>query len=120
MIPLKPAERSIPSALLFGSAAAAFSNITIAFVLRQQKVKKPMEILRDEPGNSSAMLMSRSGNVISFVLAESLTLLGMVLKFLGAEWRVAGIFFAAGLILTLLWYPRMGLPVSASAPPPLA
>jgi cytochrome c oxidase assembly factor CtaG len=92
MIQLKPAERSIQSALWFGFAAVAFRNITIAFVPRQQKVQKPMEILRDEPGNSSALLMWRSGNVISFVLAESLTFRGMVLKFLGAEWRVAGIF----------------------------
>jgi len=46
-------------------------------------------------------------------------LFGVVLKFLGVRWTVAGLFFAFGLVLLVLWMPRLELypSANASAPP---
>ena len=48
----------------------------------------------------------RAGNVLSFTFAESIMLLGVVLKFLGERWSIVAIFFAAGLLMLLLWAPK--------------
>ncbi len=44
--------------------------------------------------------------MLSFCIAETITLFGLVLKFLGFDWNTAAIFFAAGMLLLLLWMPR--------------
>jgi hypothetical protein len=82
------------------------SDIAIASVLRTRYISTSAEILRAEPENQAALAKWRMGNVISFTFAQTVTLFGFLLRFLGAQWKVAGVFFAAGLLLLLLWTPR--------------
>jgi len=45
----------------------------------------PMEVLRSEPENGVALAQWHVGNIFSFAQAETVTLFGVVLKFLGAS-----------------------------------
>jgi hypothetical protein len=36
--------------------------------------------------------------------------MGFLVKMLGADWRTAGPFFAAGILLMVLWTPRLDVP----------
>ncbi len=43
-------------------------------------------------------------------MCNAVPLFGLLLKFLGASWNVAGPFFAVGILLMLVWTPRLELP----------
>jgi len=107
---VKPPVRPIEPLLPFLFALAAFASASLGFILRKARIDRPFEVLRTAPDNPQALMLWRSGNLTLFVLAETVTLMGLVLKFLGATGAVAGVFFFAGLFLTLLWTPRMDFP----------
>jgi len=93
---------TVPLAL----GVAALSSISIAQTLRQKLVVAPAEELARQPDNAALLQRWRSGNIVQFAFAESVTLLGLVLKLLGASWPVAAPFFAVGLLMLLLNAPR--------------
>jgi hypothetical protein len=104
---VRPAERPVGRILLLGIAAAAGGDIALGFALRKRFLDSSLEILRAQPANPEALLRWRTGNILAFCNAETVTLFGVVLKFLGARWMIAGVFFAVGLGLLLLWTPRL-------------
>ncbi len=79
----------------------------IASFLRSRYLTSSLETLRTNPSDPQALQKWRSAYVLPFTLAESVALFGLVLKFMGASWRVAGPFFAAAILLLLLWAPRL-------------
>ena len=85
---------------------AALSSISVAQTLRQKLVIAPAEELARQPDNAALLQRWRSGNIVQFAFAESVTLLGLVLRLLGASWPVAAPFFAVGLLMLLLSAPR--------------
>ena len=107
---VKPPVQAMQPLLPFIFALAALGSVSLGCVLRKARIDRPLEVLRNAPDNPQALIEWRSGNLTLFVLAETVTLLGLVLKFLGATWTVAGVFFFMGLFLTLLWTPRMDFP----------
>ena len=62
------------------------------------------------PNDPAALNQWRLGMIGSFVFAETIALLGFVLRFLGAQWKIAGSFFAFAILLMLLWTPRLDVP----------
>jgi len=93
--------------ILYVLAAVAVTDVMVGIAVRKKRVDAPMEVLRREPENGGALTQWRAGNIFSFAQAETVTLFGVALKFLGANWSVAGIFFFLGLVLMLLWTPRL-------------
>ena len=93
---------TVPLAL----GVAALSSISVAQTLRPKLVIAPAEELARQPDNAALLQRWRSGNIMQFAFAESVTLLGLVLKLLGASWPVAAPFFAVGLLMLLLSAPR--------------
>ena len=85
----------------------------MALVLRSRLLAPCLEILRSNPDDAQALGRWRTGNIVSFVIAEAVALLGFALKFLGASWFVAAPFFATGIFLLLIWTPRIDLPSQA-------
>ena len=75
--------------------------------MRGKQLEMAAEVLRREPEDRSALARWRFANILSCAFAESVTLLGFALKVLEASWGIAGWFFAGGLILLLLWAPRL-------------
>ena len=103
---VNPQEKPMPFFIPVAFGVVCISEIVLALFLRAQYISASEDILRAEPQNFPALAKWKVGNILSFVFAEVVTLFGLVLKFLGAGWNVAGIFFGVGLCLMLLWTPR--------------
>jgi len=93
---------TVPLAL----GVAALSSISVAQALRQKLVVAPAEELARQPDNAALLQRWRSGNIVQFAFAESVSLFGLVLRLLGASWPIAAPFFAVGLLMLLLSAPR--------------
>jgi hypothetical protein len=106
---VKPVEQSVSPTILYAITAVAASDVVFGFVRRKGWLEASVEILRAQPENTQALVQWRTGNIVSFVQAETVTLFGVALKFLGASWPVAGAFFFVGLALLLLWTPRLDI-----------
>jgi hypothetical protein len=104
---VQTANQAVPAVIVFAFALVAFTDIGIALFIRSRKVRASEEKLRTQPNDPGALRQWRVGMIISLVLAETIGLLGFVLKFLGAEWKIAGAFFVLAIFLMLLWMPRL-------------
>jgi len=93
---------TVPLAL----GVATLSGISVAQTLRQKLVTAPANELAGQPDNAALLQRWRSGNILQFAFAESITLFGLVSRLLGASWAVAAPFFAVGLLMLLLSAPR--------------
>ena len=103
---LHPADKLTSMTVPLAVGVAALSSISVAQTLRQKLVIAPAEELARQPDNAALLQRWRSGNIVQFAFAESVTLLGLVLRLLGASWPVAAPFFAVGLLMLLLSAPR--------------
>ena len=100
----------------FGTTAPEFFPLALGFVcisevglalfFRARLIAASETVLRSDPDDKAALAKWRTGNLLSFCFAETITLFGLMLKFLGFGWKAAGAFFVGGLILLLLWAPR--------------
>jgi hypothetical protein len=105
-----PREGHLSPAMPGAFAVLCATEIAVALVLRSRLLAPCMEISRSNPDDPQALGRWRTGNLVSFTLAESVALLGFALKFLGASWFVAGPFFTTAIFLLLIWTPRIELP----------
>jgi len=103
---IHPVDKLTGMTVPLAVGVAALSSISVAQTLRQKLVIAPAEELARQPDNAALLQRWRSGNIVQFAFAESVTLLGLVLKLLGASWPVAAPFFAVGLLMLLLSAPR--------------
>ena len=106
---IKTPEHAVPTGIVLVFALVAFSDVGIALFIRSRKVRASEEKLRTQPNDPGALNQWRVGMITSCVLAETIALLGFVLRILGAEWKLAGAFFAFAVLLMLLWMPRLDL-----------
>ena len=110
LIVLHPQERKVSSATVSSFAAESIAAAGLALLFRSRKIKPALEILHGDPEDTSALARWRSGNILSFVLTETIVLFGFMVKYLGAGWNVAGVFFVVGTLLFLVWRPRLDVP----------
>lgn len=103
----KPAERPVSPTIVTLLGVAAAADLAVGFTRRKALVDSALEALESDPADGPALGKWFLGNVIGFAVAETVALFGVVLKFQGAGWNVAGPFFAAGLLALLLWQPRL-------------
>ena len=103
---IHPVDKLTGMAVPLAVGVAALSGISVAQILRQKLVITPAEELARQPDNAALLQRWRSGNIVQFAFAESITLFGLVLRLLGANWPFAAPFFAAGLLMLLLRAPR--------------
>jgi len=115
----KPPEKPVSLAVIAAFAFVAIAYVPIGISMRKKFLDGASEKLSANPSDSKGLGLWRVGNIFSFSVAESAMLFGVVLKFLGVRWTVAGLFFAFGLLLLVLWMPRLELypSANASAPP---
>ena len=104
---VKPQARTVQPMIFYALAIVVIMDMALGVALRKKRVDAPIEVLRREPENGGALAQWRAGNIFSFAQAETVTLFGVALKFLGANWSFAGIFSLLGLVLMLLWTPRL-------------
>jgi len=105
-----PAGKGVDQIFVAALVLVCVGDVVLASLLRKQKVHASEEKLRVNPKDGAALQQWRAGMILSFVFTECIALFGLVLKILGAEWRVAGPFFAFAVLLMLLWTPRLDAP----------
>jgi hypothetical protein len=106
----QPVAQAVHSAIVIALGVVALTNCGFALFFRDWKVKTSEEKLRTQPDDPGVLREWFSGNVISFAFAESCGLFGVVLKLLGADWKVAGPFFGLAVVVMLLLTPRLDVP----------
>ncbi len=101
-----PIKSDLPSYFPLVMGLVSITDITIGFFRRKQNLSAAREMLLSDPESRSGIGRWRVANILSFAFAQTVTLFGFVLRFLGWDWNIAGIFYAVGLLLLLLWAPR--------------
>ena len=116
----KPAEKPVTLVVIGAFAFAAVTSVPIGATLRKRFLNGAAESLRKDPQDAKGLQLWRTGNILSFCFAESTMLFGVALKFLGARWKVSGTFFVLGMLLMILWMPKLEIypSTNAAAPPP--
>jgi hypothetical protein len=105
-VPQGPAPREI----VFALGVVAFASLGAALFFRARLVQPSSEKLVVSPDDAGAAKQWRAGVILSLVFCESVILFGLALRVLGAGWNVAGVFYAVGIVLMLLWTPKLDLP----------
>lgn len=97
-------ERPELFVLLFGFFAAV--NAAVAFFAHKQFVANSEEALRSNPADGQAAQRWLQGHVLAVAFCESIVLFGFVMRIVGAGKAIVWPFYAAGLLLMLLFMPR--------------
>jgi hypothetical protein len=106
---ISPADVQAPAYLPYVMIGLAFAELGIGIFFRRRNLLPAAAQLRVDANNVSAITRWRLGNLFSFCISMNVVLFGFVLKILGSTWIVAGPFFAAGILLLVLWRPRMAV-----------
>jgi len=80
--------------------------VGVAQFFRLKTLQPAAETLQTIPDDRMAVSRWRFGNLLSFVLAESVVLLGFALRFLGGTTWQSLPFYVVGIALMLVWWPR--------------
>jgi F0F1-type ATP synthase membrane subunit c/vacuolar-type H+-ATPase subunit K len=85
------------------------------FRLRHRLLLRSEQAAAKDASNPKALKQWEAGNLIGLASAESVVLWGLVVRMVlgGALWQ-ASFFYAVGLLLLLLWTPRMPITTPAS------
>jgi hypothetical protein len=106
-------ERPVSPTIVAALAVLSVTDVMVAAGLRTRNITPAIAALRTNPNDSLALGKWRSGIVTSFTHAETVALFGVLLKFLGASWTVAGPFFAVAVLLLVIWRPKLEFTAAA-------
>lgn len=83
--------------------------------LRRRMIHRSEEALAKDAYNPKALKQWEAGNVVALAVAEGVVAWGLVVRMVlgGALWQ-ASLFYAAGLLLLVLWTPRTPIATPAS------
>jgi hypothetical protein len=87
-------------------AAVAFATLALALFFRMKFVRRASQTLQVNPSDPAAITNWRKGQLLSIVLAETLSLYGFALLATSLPQTQAAFFYTAGIAATLLFYPR--------------
>lgn len=78
------------------------------FRIRRRLIRRAEEALAKDASNPKTLRQWQAGQFIGMPFAESIVLCGVLVRMVigGALWQ-ASLFYALGLLLMLLWTPRM-------------
>jgi hypothetical protein len=80
--------------------------VGMALFFRIKMLEAAAETLVANPDDPMALGRWRTGNLLSFLLAESVVLFGMALRFIGGTTMQSLPFYAVGIAIMLVWWPR--------------
>ncbi len=80
--------------------------VAIAQYFRMTKIRPAFEALQSKPDDVTALQRWRFGGILTAVLMDVVALYGFALRILGAPFKTALPFYAVGIGLMLLWWPR--------------
>jgi hypothetical protein len=98
---------SVPQPIIFRVIALlAVSEVLLLFLFRRRFVLQNALLLAADAANASALAQWRVGYIVVWAMSLSVALYGLVLRYLGFDFRQVSIFFIAGGALMLLFAPR--------------
>ena len=106
-----PAKGAVPSTVVGGLGIGAFSLLIVAVFFRTKFVQPGAEKLRANGDDETGAKLWRTGTIVSLVFAESIVMFGLVVKMIGASWNASGIFYVAGILALVAWWPKLDLGV---------
>lgn len=87
-------------------ALFAGSVVVTLLFFRWRALRPAEEVLRMQPEDAVALRRWRKANLVTLVCAEAVVLYGMALRFMGGTLSQAAPFYAAGVLLMLVFTPR--------------
>ena len=89
-------------------AGLALWAVLGGFRIRRRLICRSEEALAKDASNPRALRQWQVGFIVGMVFAEAIVLYGVIVRMVigGALWQ-ASLFYAVGLLLMLLWTPRM-------------
>jgi hypothetical protein len=87
-------------------AVAAVVTLVLALLFRIKLVRRASQLLQTNPSDAASITNWRKGQLLTMVLAETLSLYGVALLATGTPQTQAAFFYAAGIAATLLFYPK--------------
>jgi hypothetical protein len=95
--------------------AWALYSVFVGFYIRPRLIRRSEEALAKDASDPKALKQWQAAHLTGMASGEAVVLDGVVVRMVlgGALWQ-ASLFYALGLILILLWTPRMpSIPISA-------
>jgi len=80
--------------------------VAVALSFRIKMLEPAGETLQAKADDQRALARWRAGNILSFVLVETVALFGFVLRFIGGTTWQSLPFYVVGIALMLVWWPR--------------
>ena len=86
---INPPRRNVSSLVLVAFVLVTVYAVVVGFVIRKKLFRQSTEALPNDLGK--ALSLWNGAHFIGFSFAMSITIFGVVLKFLGSSWFVVGI-----------------------------
>lgn len=102
----QPATQQLDRHIYYALSVVAVVEVSVAFVIRNRMLSGVFESLGTEPADPNLHRRWRAASVVSYALALSVVVYGLVLRVMGATFAQATPFYAVGLALLVLWWPR--------------
>jgi hypothetical protein len=109
-LPLRSGIHAPLTLMLFFYGTVALALGVMSIFIRSSVIQPASATLRDNPEDGAAVGRWRAGILLSLVFSEALVLSGMMLRLVGASWRIYGVFYATGIFFLLACRPRLELP----------
>ena len=92
--------------IFFAVTINVAAMVLIAFFMRRSLLMKAERMLNTQPEDKASLERWRQGHLILYVMAESVALCGLMLRFLGFSLSQVAPFYLAGLLLIIFFAPR--------------
>ena len=89
-----------------GFQVSGLMILAIALFFRIKMLQPAAVTLQEKPADQTALARWRAGNILSFVLAETVVLFGFALRFIGGTTWQSLPFYIVGIALMLVWWPH--------------
>ena len=101
-----PGVRAVNPALSYIFTTMGVAIVGVIFVVRRTLVLRSAETLAANPEDSLTLNHWKTGYIATYVLCEALAVFGIVLRFMGFNFRQSLPFYVGGLVLLFFFAPR--------------
>ena len=101
-----PGKRTVDPSLTYLFTTLGVATVGLIFVVRRTLVMRSAEGLAAHPEDVLSLNHWRTGYLATYVLCESLALIGLVLRFLGYNLQQSLPYYLGGFILLIFFRPR--------------
>ena len=98
--------RVLDPALTYAFTTAGVAIVSVIFVVRRTLVLRSEQSLVSHPDDPLTLIHWRNGYIVTYALCETLTLFGLVLRFMGCNFQQSLPYYAGGFVLLFFFGPK--------------